>query len=145
MKTSMEIFFQVPSEDKWALDVLTVPQQLLIALGYPQVYTFKLFSKQQQGVHDVSMPQRAMCGNVCSYESNIDTIASMVQGKLMPCSPTILASLITITFIVVGQILRNWLQALMNAEGIPLSVLTVPTGDNTSSDNPHTLAQEGGQ
>ena len=125
--------------------MLTVPEQLLIALKYPQVYTFKLFSKQRQGLRNVSMPQRAMCGNVCSYEANIDTIASMVQGKLMPCQPTILVSLITITFIVVRQILKNWLQALMNAEGIPSSVLTVPTGDNTSSDNPHTSAQEGGQ
>ena len=55
----------------------------------------------------------------------------MVQGKLMPCPPTILASLITITFIAVGQIPKNWLQAPTNAKGIPLSVLTVPSGDDT--------------
>ena len=59
-------------------------------------------------VRDVSMLQWAMHGNVCSYEPNIDTIASMVQGKLMPRPPAILASLITITFIVVAQIPKNW-------------------------------------
>ena len=86
-----------------------------------------------------------MHGNVCSYEPNIDTIASMVQGKLMPRPPAILASLITITFIAVRQIPKNWLQAPTNAEGIPSFVLTVPLGDDISSDDPHASAQEGGQ
>ena len=42
----------------WAWDVLTFPEQLLIALVYPRVYVFKLFPKQQQSVHDVSMTRK---------------------------------------------------------------------------------------
>ena len=64
----------------------------------------------------------------CGYEPNIDTI---VHGA--------------VTFIAVGQIPKNWLQAPTNAKGIPLSVLTVPSGDDISSDNPHASAQEGDQ
>ena len=139
------VFFHVPSEDEWALNVLTFPEKLLIALVYPQLYVFKLFPKRRQGVRNVSMLQRAMRDNVCSYEPNIDAIASMVQGKLMPRPPAILASLIMITFIAVRQIPKNWLQAPTNAEGIPSFVLTVPLGDDISSDDPHASAQEGGQ
>ena len=39
----MDNFFHVLSKDKWALEVLTFPEQFLIALVYPQVYMFKLF------------------------------------------------------------------------------------------------------
>ena len=42
----------------WALDVLTSPEQLLIALVYPRVYVFKLFPKRQQIVRDVSMARK---------------------------------------------------------------------------------------
>ena len=63
-KTSMENFFHVPSEDKWTLDMLTFPEQLPIALVYPQVYMFKLFPKRRQGICDVSMLQRAVHGNL---------------------------------------------------------------------------------
>ena len=96
----------------WELEVLTFPEQLLIALVYPRVYVFKLFPKRRQGIREVSTLQRAMRGNVCSYELNMDAIASMVQGKLMPRPPAILASLITVTFIAVGQIPKKWLQSV---------------------------------
>ena len=35
-----------------------------------------------------------------------------VQGKLMPRPPAILASLITVTFIAVGQIPKKWLHSV---------------------------------
>ena len=63
-KTPMGNFFHVPSEDEWTLDMLTFPEQLPIALVYPQVYTFKLFPKRRQGIFDVSMLQRAVHGNL---------------------------------------------------------------------------------
>ena len=63
-KTAMVIFFHVPSEDEWTLDMLTFSEQLPIALVYPQVYVFKLFPKRRQGVCDVSMLQQAVHGNL---------------------------------------------------------------------------------
>ncbi|EMD38900.1 hypothetical protein CERSUDRAFT_72164 [Gelatoporia subvermispora B] len=40
--------------------VLTVPEQMLVALLYPRVYIFKLFLKQGRGGFDPSMLQQAM-------------------------------------------------------------------------------------
>jgi hypothetical protein len=45
-----------------------------------------------------------MRGNVSSYELNMDSVASMLEGNLMPRPPEILASIITITFIGVGNL-----------------------------------------
>ncbi|KAH0832151.1 hypothetical protein J3R83DRAFT_13062 [Lanmaoa asiatica] len=48
-----------------------------------------------------------MRGNVTTYELNTADVASMVEGRLMPRCPSILASLITITFIGQGQLPKN--------------------------------------
>ncbi|KAI6016577.1 hypothetical protein BKA83DRAFT_4059917 [Pisolithus microcarpus] len=96
-------------ECPWVLQWLTFPEQLLIALLYPRVYVFKLFPKRNGGVWDVNTLQNAMRGNVCTYNQNIDVISAMVEGNLMPCLLTILASLISVTFIGVGYLPRNWL------------------------------------
>ena len=45
-----------------------------------------------------------MRGNVSSYELNMDDIASMLEGSLMLCPPEILASIIMITFIGIGDL-----------------------------------------
>lgn len=95
----------------WALQVLTFPEQLLIALLYPHVYVFKLFPKYQQGARDMATLQRAMQGNVTAYELNGEAIASMVEGKLMPRPPVILASLISVMFIALGEIPKKWLHS----------------------------------
>ena len=87
----------------WQLQVLTFPEQLLIALLYPRVYIFKLFPKRSQGARNISGLQCAMQGNVTTYELDGEGVASMVQGKLMPCPPAILASLILVTFIALGE------------------------------------------
>ena len=68
----------------WQLQVLTFPEQLLVSLIYPHVFVFKLFPKRSGGVRDMSSLQRAMQGNVSSYELNMQGIASKVEGKLMP-------------------------------------------------------------
>ena len=44
----------------WELQVLTFPEQLLIALLYPRVYVFKLYPKRQLGSNGLSNLQRAM-------------------------------------------------------------------------------------
>jgi hypothetical protein len=50
-----------------------------------------------------------MHGNVSTYDLNIEGISSMVQGALMPCVPSILASLISVTFIRLGELPKNWI------------------------------------
>jgi len=95
----------------WALQVLTFPEQLLIALLYPRVYVFKLFPKRQQGIRKMASLQRAMRGNVSTYDLNSEAIASMVQGNLMPRPPAILASLISVTFIALGEVPKKWVHS----------------------------------
>jgi len=94
----------------WQLQVLTFPEQLLIALLYPRVYVFKLFPKQQGAARHETL-QRAMRGNVSTYELNMDAIASMLEGKLMPRPPSILASLISVTFVAVHDLPRKWIHS----------------------------------
>lgn len=95
----------------WQLQVLTFPEQMLIALLYPRVYVFKLFPKRQGGVRNTSMLQRAMRGNVSTYDLDMGGIASMVEGKLMPHPPALLASLISVTFIGLGELPKNWIHS----------------------------------
>jgi len=52
-----------------------------------------------------------MRGNVCTYDMSMDGIAKMVQGELMPRRPTILASLITVTFIGLGELPKAWIHS----------------------------------
>jgi len=57
-----------------------------------------------------------MWGNVSSYELNLDGISSMVQGKMMPRPPAVLASVIAVTFIGVGQLPQKWLHSTFRLE-----------------------------
>ena len=59
----------------------------------------------------MSSLQWAMRGNVSSYELNMQGIASMVEGKLMPRPPELLASLISVTFIGLGQLPKSWIHS----------------------------------
>jgi hypothetical protein len=93
----------------WQLQVLTFAEQLLVALLYPRVYVFKLFPKKIAGTRNTENLQRGMRGNVCTYELNSHGILSMLHGDLMPRPPSILASLISVTFIGVGQLPRSWM------------------------------------
>ncbi|KAI5985260.1 hypothetical protein EDD15DRAFT_2176074 [Pisolithus albus] len=96
----------------WELKTLTFPEQLLIALAYPCVFVFKLFPKRIQGNRDVTTLQRAMRGNVTSYELDMEGISSMIEGKLMPRPPVILASLIAVSFIGVGDLPKHWIRSM---------------------------------
>lgn len=95
----------VPAE----LGCLTFPEQLLIAHLYPRVYVFKLFPKSGGGPTDGM--QRGMRGNVSTYELNVKEVTEMVEGNLMPRAPKVLASLIAITYIGVGNIPKKWLHS----------------------------------
>jgi len=91
----------------WQLDVLTFPEQLLIVHVYPRVYVFKLYPKTPG--HHPSALQRGMKGTVSSYDLALEKATSMVEGTIMPRPPSILASVITVTFIGQGKLSKHWL------------------------------------
>jgi hypothetical protein len=93
----------------WELRSLSLPEQLLVSLIYPRVYIFKLFPKKR-GCYSLDQLQSGMRGNVVSYEQDIQGIESMIEGCLMPRPVRILASLLSITFVGVGRLPRNWLK-----------------------------------
>ena len=93
----------------WALQVLTMPEQLLIYQVYSCVFVFKLFPMKAGRVHNPSQLQCAMQGNVTSYAMDTKGVASMVEGKLLPQWPNILTSLISVTYIGPGQLSKAWL------------------------------------
>ena len=95
----------------WQLQVLTFLEQLLIAHLYPRVFVFKLFPKRQGGIRQASGLQNAMRGNVSTYDMSMDRITSMVKGDLMPRRPAILASLIMVTFIGLGELPKAWIHS----------------------------------
>lgn len=69
----------------------------------------KLFPKSGGGSADGL--QRGMRGNVSTYELNVDAMAAMVKGRLMPCPPVVLSALIAITYIGAGRIPKNWIHS----------------------------------
>ena len=93
----------------WQLQVLSLPEQLLISHLYSRVYVFKLFPKGGAG-NNPSTLQRGMRGTVCTYDLDMGGIASMVSGDLMPRPPSVLASLISVTFIGLGDLPRHWIR-----------------------------------
>ncbi|GLB44644.1 putative G-quadruplex DNA unwinding [Lyophyllum shimeji] len=93
----------------WQLEVLTFPEQLLIALLYPRVYVFKLFPKAY-GPRDPSTLQRGMRGTVTSFDLDMDGIASMIAGNMMPRPLSVLPSIISVTFIGLGDLPKRWLR-----------------------------------
>ncbi|KAK6974457.1 hypothetical protein R3P38DRAFT_3239546 [Favolaschia claudopus] len=94
----------------WQLQILTFPEQLLIALLYPRVYVFKLHPRCP-GRKDPSTLQRGMKGTVSTYDLDSDGIASMLAGDLMPRPPAVLASVISVTYIGLGELPKNWLRS----------------------------------
>ncbi|THG95067.1 hypothetical protein EW026_g6512 [Hermanssonia centrifuga] len=93
----------------WELQVLTVPEQMLIALLYPRVYVYKLFPKDKSFRPKDETLQRGMRGNVSTYEQDIEGVASMVEGTLMPRPLEILSHVVTITYVGRGQLLKSTL------------------------------------
>ncbi|KAI0349342.1 hypothetical protein OH77DRAFT_1582337 [Trametes cingulata] len=55
--------------------------------------------------------QRAMRGTVSSYELSNPDVLSMIEGNLMPQKPAVLASVLSITFVAVGALPKQWLRS----------------------------------
>jgi hypothetical protein len=53
-----------------------------------------------------------MKGNVSTYNLNMDGITSIIKGNLMPQPPSILASIISVTFIGVGSLLSKAIRTI---------------------------------
>jgi len=82
---------EVPFE----LAVLTLPERVLIARNFPAAHIVKLFPLSK-GVPSTNC---ALRGNVSTYRLDMDEIADMVQGNIMPNPSQILASTIGVTII----------------------------------------------
>lgn len=82
------------------LEIMTLPEALLVAHVYPRVFTCKLWPKDGRGANADTL-QLALRGNVTSFELNVDAVGKMIQGRMMPRPLAILPHLISITF--VGQ------------------------------------------
>lgn len=91
------------SNDMWigpipaALSMLTIAEQLLIALRYPRGFVFKLYPKA--GRDQPGALQTALKGNVTTYTANVQAVVDMLQGQLMPRATSILPSLVAVTFV----------------------------------------------
>ena len=103
------------------LSSLTFLEQLLIMHLYPQVYIFKLFPKSGGGI--MAGLQRGMHGNVRTYKSNVHSMTEMVEGKLMSHPLTVLPSLITIMYIGIGRIPKDWLHSTFRVQHHHISIV----------------------
>jgi hypothetical protein len=88
---------------------LTIPEALLIAHKYPRAFVCKLWPKDRRGANPANL-QRALKGNVTSFDLRPQAVADMVAGNLMPRPPRLLASLISITFISWFPLPASWLK-----------------------------------
>ncbi len=100
----------------WQIHALTFSEQLLVALLYPQVYVFKLFLKKMFGKRDMSDLQHGMRGTVSTYELDMKGIQSMLEGKLMPRKPSVLASVISVTYVGLGELPKRWLRSTFRVQ-----------------------------
>lgn len=96
----------------WVLQTLTFPEQLLIALLYPRVYVFKLFPKKYSKDIDLDSLQRGMRGTVSTYDLNLGDTVDMLEGNMLPRRPAILASVLSITFVGLGDLSKHWLRSM---------------------------------
>ncbi len=92
------------------LQILTVSEQLLIAQLFPRVYVFKLFPKTPGYRPPSETLQRGMRGTVSTYELDSQGVADMVDGGLLPRLPSVLASVISVTFMGIGALPKQWLR-----------------------------------
>jgi len=82
------------------LSILSLPERILISIYYPAAYIIKLYLKRKGAQHwDTSVLNNGLRGNVSTYRLNTCDIASMVEGKFLPPSPSILAATIRVTII----------------------------------------------
>lgn len=86
----------IPAE----LSALTIPECLLVALHFPSAYIVKLFPKKKGAKFwDVASINSGIRGNVSTYRLNTSDIADMVNPKILPPHPALLASTIGVTIV----------------------------------------------
>jgi hypothetical protein len=86
---------KVPQE----LKDLTLPERLMISKYFPSAYVFKLYPKQGAAGWDSSQLQSGMKGNVSTYRLDPSQVADMIDGRLLPHPPKVLAAVIAVTFV----------------------------------------------
>jgi len=96
---------EIPPE----LSCLTLPEQLLIGFAFPRVYVCKLFPRDGHHGQNPEHLQRGMQGNVISFPRNVDKVVDMLDGKLLPQPPSVLASVIAVSYIGSGRLPKWWL------------------------------------
>ncbi len=92
------------------LSILTIPEQLLVAQLYPRIYVFKLFPKTPGYRPPSETLQRGMRGTVSTYELDTQGVTDMLEGTLLPRLPSVLATVISVTFVGVGPLPKQWLR-----------------------------------
>ncbi|KAH9001655.1 hypothetical protein EDB92DRAFT_1788433 [Lactarius akahatsu] len=82
------------------LQVLTLPERILVGRFFPAVYIVKLYPKKK-GARSWATTglQSGLRGNVSSYRLNTQDVVHMTDGQLMPPSSSILAATIGVTFV----------------------------------------------
>jgi hypothetical protein len=91
------------------LAILTFPKQLLISCLFPQCYVFKLYPKDSY--MNLDHLQQGMMGNVLLYNMNMDAVALMLEGQLLPQPVVSLASMITMTYVGMKKLPKSWLKS----------------------------------
>lgn len=72
---------------------------------------FKLFPRvSYPGVEERRL-QHAIGGSVSTYDLDVEGASAMIEGKLLPCKPGFLVSLLSITFVGMLVVAQTWLQS----------------------------------
>nr|GAT44847.1 predicted protein [Mycena chlorophos] len=91
------------------LQILTLPEQLLVSIYFPAAYIIKVYPKRNPKNHtqdDGRKPPAAnlkLRGNVSSFRLPTSQIADMVAGNMVPRPSLILAAIIGVSFVGVGK------------------------------------------
>jgi hypothetical protein len=99
----------------FALEVLTLPERILIARYFPAVFVVKLFPKRKRGKGFKSECQHsALQGNVSTYRLPTQSITNMVDPDVMPHHPSILPNIIGVTIIGPKNVPERTMKGLFN-------------------------------
>jgi hypothetical protein len=96
----------------WQLLALTVPERQLVAQAHHSAYVYKLYSKTLSSRTADGAFQRGIRGNVTTYALDVEGMVDMVMGRMLPRPPSILPSLISITFFGWGKLPKSRLRNL---------------------------------
>ncbi|KAG9075821.1 hypothetical protein FRC06_009869 [Ceratobasidium sp. 370] len=91
---------------------LTLPEQLLISLRYPRGYVYKLYPRGGKNTDHPGALQSGLRGNVTTYTANVEAVAEMLTGELMPRKLSILLSLIAVAFVGRTKVSKSHIKSL---------------------------------